>query len=93
MIQKADLINSDIILYNIYIDLGYQPLSESFSKPLEPDTIKDLIQKSYSFTHSAPETNIKGEENNEDEVFFDINSLSTHWTEDPAPHSFNFGTV
>ena len=37
LIQKVDLINSDIILYNIYLDLGYQSLSESFSKPLQAE--------------------------------------------------------
>lgn len=53
LISKADFINKDVMLYNIYIDLGYIPTARAFGTPLNISKVKSLFEDSYNLSYSS----------------------------------------
>lgn len=53
LISKADFINKDVMLYNIYIDLGYISTERAFWTLLNISKVKCLFENSYNLSYNS----------------------------------------
>jgi hypothetical protein len=67
LLSKADYINKDVMLYSIYVDLGYRPTTRGFENPLNIDRVRSLITDHYGADESYLSNTIKVETYNEEE--------------------------
>ena len=81
LINKADLTSYDIVLYNTYIDLGYQPRNRQFLAPIELDTLKSKLYENYWLVKPSESTESEMPDPTYDSgIFLDV-ALHSIWSD------------